>query len=68
VNRSAEAVRPMVDILRDNAGLTGAELASLKAAGFRRARDLWGESVFPVEQGLLRPEIPPESFLILELS
>ena len=68
VNRSAEAVRPMVDILRDNAGLTGAELASLKAAGFRRARDLWGESAFPVERGLLRPEIPPEGFLILELS
>ncbi|MBQ6536594.1 MAG: hypothetical protein IJI40_07465, partial [Firmicutes bacterium] len=63
-----EAVRPVVDILRDNAGLTAEELASLQGAGFRQARDLWGGAVFPVERGLLRPEIGPESFLILELS
>ena len=68
VNRSAEAVRPVVDVLRDNAGLTAEELASLQGAGFRQARDLWGGAVFPVERGLLRPEIGPESFLILELS
>lgn len=68
VNRSAEAMRPVVDILRDNAGLTGAELVTLRAAGFHRARDLWDGGIFPMEQGLLRPEIPPEGFLILELS
>ena len=62
VNRSAEAVRPVVDVLRDNAGLTAEELASLQGAGFRQARDLWGGAVFPVERGLLRPEIGPVFF------
>ena len=68
VNAGYETAEPMVDVLRDNAGLTRAEQTALAAAGFTRARDLWGGAVFPVEKGLLRPVIPPQSFLILELS
>ena len=67
-NAGYEPAEPMVDMLRDNAGLTRDQLTALEKADFREARDLWGGAVFPVEKGLLRPMIPPQSFLILELS
>ncbi|MBR2782578.1 MAG: hypothetical protein IKD93_00040 [Firmicutes bacterium] len=66
-NRAAQPLSPMVDILRDNAGLTPAELASLDRAGFTAARDLRSGACFPVERGLLRPQLPPQTCLILKL-
>ena len=66
-NRSGETLSPMVDLLRDNAGLTEGELETLASAGLRRARDLRSGTLFPVERGLLRPELPPRTCVILKL-
>ena len=67
-NRSDAPQHPVVDLLRDNAGLTKAEWDSLRQTDFTKARDLLAGQSFAVERGLLRPELPPESCLILELS
>ena len=57
----------MLDLWLDNAGLTAAELAGLRAQGHTRAECLLTGETAEISEGLLRLKLPPESVRIFEL-
>ena len=61
INRAERAVEAVCDLWLDNAGLTGAELASLRDAGFTGGECLLTGETVQAESGLVRLKCPPRS-------
>ena len=68
INRSSHPQEVVCDLWLANAGLTEAELEALRAADHRRATCLLCGEVLPVDNGLVKLSLEPESAHIYVLS
>ncbi len=67
INRTDWEKDLVLDLWLDNAGLTAAELAGLRAQNHTRAECLLTGETAEISEGLLRLKLPPESVRIFEL-